>query len=194
MTNHYFLSPGGTHKMWTRQRGLFLSVNQLTLIDTTFGREKNIYFKKINHSFFFYLILSRYFFLWLFVDSEVMFTPRLWSCWYRWQRESSQMPEDRLEKSLMSGMCTVLILHSVICNWWRKEGGVRWDTQISGSLYPHAQTRIPAHHQTLSQETPRVFWTASHPEHLLKRIVGDKQTNRATLSCIQTCTFLTMWL
>ena len=99
------------------------------------------------------------------------------------------MPEDHLEKSLMSGMCAVLILHSVICNWWRKEGSVQWDTQSSGSLYPHAQTRIPAHHQTLSQETPRVFWTASHPEHLLKRIVGDKQTNRATLSIYKPVSF-----
>lgn len=46
MTNHYFLSPGGTHKMWTRQRSLFLSMNQLTLIDTTFGREKIYIFLK----------------------------------------------------------------------------------------------------------------------------------------------------
>lgn len=90
----------------------------------------------MNHHLFFYLILSSYFFLWLFIDSEVMFTLRLWSCWYRWHRESSQIPEDRLEKSLMSGMWTVLIPHSVICNWWRKEGGAQWDTRSSGSLLP----------------------------------------------------------
>ena len=39
-------------------------------------------------------------------------------------------------------MCAVLILHSVVCNWWRKEGGVRWDTRRSGSFIP---TRTNTH-------------------------------------------------
>lgn len=46
----------------------WINLPWLTLL---WGEKIYIYFK-MNHSFFFYLILSRYFFLWLFVDSEVM--------------------------------------------------------------------------------------------------------------------------
>ena len=106
-------------------------------------------------------------------------------------KESSQIPEDRLWRweCVLCWFC----IQSSVTGEGRKEVCGEIHEEVD-PLYPHAQTHIPAHHQTRSQEASRVFWTASHPQHLLKRIFGDKQTNRATFSYVETCIFLTTWL
>lgn len=165
----------------------WINLPWLTLL---WGEKKHILKKNEPQPLFLFNFIQVVF-LWLFIDSEVMFSLRLWSCWHRWQRKSSQIPEDRLWcwECMLCWFC----IQSSVTDEGRKEVCSEIHEEVD-PLYPHAQTHIPAHHQTRSQETSRVFWTASHPQHLLKRIFGDKQTNRATLSYIETCIFLTIRL
>ena len=95
--------------------------------------------------------------------------------------------------SLMLGICAMLILQSVVCNWWRKEGGVRWDTRRSGSFIP---TRTNTHsHPSPDTESGSLqgLLNSFTPTTPTKKDLWG-QTNRATLSYVETCIFLTTWL